>query len=78
MKKAKREKYVQLAITAAAGIAFFLVLLLAPDLRDRLFLDRSLLSLCAIMWAFMIITIIFILVDLERLIRWEAKGQDGG
>ncbi len=69
----KRTKYVQLALTALAGTAFFIVLIVVPGFRTRVFTDMPLLFLCAIMWALMVMTTIFILIDLERLIHWETE-----
>ena len=69
----KRAKYVQLAFTALAGTIFFLALLIVPEFRTRVFTDRPLLLLCAVMWALMAATVIFILMDIECLIQWEKE-----
>ncbi|MCR5488038.1 MAG: hypothetical protein K6F35_11045 [Lachnospiraceae bacterium] len=73
IKKWKLAKFIQLAFTALAGTVFFLALIVVPEFRTRIFTDRPLLFLCAVMWALMVVTVIFILVDLDCMIRWEKE-----
>ncbi len=69
MKKCKIIKFIQLGVTIAFIVTYFCIICAYPLLRNRVFSDGPLKTLCILMWVFSIVTLIFYLWDIESLLR---------
>ena len=68
-KNYKLFKVIQLALLIIFGIAFFSYLFFDPQLRNNIYTNRNLLTICVFLWAFMIYSLITIIWDFHQLER---------
>lgn len=66
-KSYKYFKMVQLAILVIFAVAFFCNLYFDKDLHSNIFTNRSLLTICTFLWAFMIYSLVSIIWDFRQL-----------
>ena len=60
-------KVIQLILLILFGIMFFCYLSLDPLLRNNIYSNRNLLTICVFLWAFMIYSAVCIIADLSQL-----------
>ncbi len=60
-------KFIQLFFLITTGIISFLLLVLNPYLSANIFEDKSLFTLCFIVWVLLIVSFLFLLLDFSRL-----------
>ncbi|MCR5735884.1 MAG: GGDEF domain-containing protein [Lachnospiraceae bacterium] len=69
LKHFKLFKMMQLLILAVFAVAFFCYLYFDPLLRNNIYSNKNLLTLCVFLWAFMIYSAITIIMDFKQLDR---------
>lgn len=60
-------KFVQLALLIIFAVVFFLFIFLDNDLRGYVFSNKNILTICVFLWAFMIYSVICIIMDFRQL-----------
>lgn len=76
MNSFKISKYIQLALTILFDIAFFVLLVIEPSLRYAVFTNVYLLTLCVIIWSFSIVTLVFLVFDLHKILEIEITHHE--
>jgi len=66
-KSYKYFKMIQLAVLVIFAVAFFCNLYFDKDLHSNIFTNRSLLTICIFLWAFMIYSLVSIIWDFRQL-----------
>ena len=60
-------KFIQLIILVAFAVTFFLIIFLDNDLRTKVFTNKNILTICVFTWAFMVYSVICIIMDFRQL-----------
>ncbi len=76
MKLLKNMKFVQLGLSILFDIAFFVVLLTNEVLRNSVFSNSYLTILCMCMWALCIVTLIFLIFDIQQILVLEVSNHE--
>lgn len=63
----KKVKIIELVLIILVEIAYFCVVFFNEVLRNAVFTNKLLLTLCILMWIALLISFIFILIDLSML-----------
>lgn len=76
MNKFKKMKFMQLGVVIVAAVAYLAILCANPVLRSRVFTDKPLLMLCTMMWALLIVTLVFYLMDIHEMLKLEMDNHE--
>lgn len=60
-------KFIQLSLLVIFAVVFFLFIFLDNDLRSYVFSNKNILTICVFLWAFMIYSVICIIMDFRQL-----------
>ncbi|MBO4904834.1 MAG: diguanylate cyclase [Lachnospiraceae bacterium] len=66
-KSYKMFKFIQLALLVVFAICFFLFIFLDENLRTSVFSNKVLLTICVFLWAFMLYSVVCIIMDFRLL-----------
>ncbi|MCR5330719.1 MAG: diguanylate cyclase [Lachnospiraceae bacterium] len=75
LKNFKLLKMLQLIILAIFAVAFFCFLYFDPLLRNNIYSNKNLLTLCVFLWGFMIYSAITLILDFKQLDRHIADSH---